>query len=587
MLIRQKRSRHFKRYREIATTLARHGLGWLALELNLGGLIPFHWGLLGHPRRKEPYTQAEHMRMALEDLGTTFIKLGQILSTRPDLVPPEYIVQFSKLQDSAPPLPYSQVAEVIQQELGALPEKIFKSFEMQPRASASIGQVHRARLIDDTPVVVKVQRPGVDALVDRDLEVLSDLARFAAQHTALGSHYDVEGWTDEFAFTLRNELDYTREGHNADRIRKNFETDKTLYVPRIFWEHTTKRILSMEEISGIKINDLEALDKAGLNRHRVAENSAHIALTMAYEHGFFHADPHPGNFFVLPGEVIGMIDYGMVGRLDENLQRALLRMDMALIRRDADRLVDELMALGIARGTVKRNVLKRDIDHMIHRFYDLTLKEGMASQAFNELVLIALRHRLQLPSDLITLFKVIAMSEGLGAQLDPEFKLMEFAEPYFKRFWMKSHSLSKQVRRIVEGYQELTDMGFDLPKYVRRMLWQLDRGEMTFVTLIEGLQNTMKEIQRDANRVSASILTAAWVIVVGLLMLIYHPPGWEKYRGLGFWRILWPGITLRSCPFVENLEVRTDEMTIPCLSISHKANGLRIMDNSEGREHLL
>lgn len=533
MLIGRKK-RHYDRYREIATILARHGLGWLALQLNLGGLIPFHWGLLGHPRRKEPYTQAEHMRMALEDLGATFIKLGQILSTRPDLVPPEYIAEFSKLQDSTPPFSYDQAAEVVQRELGGPPEKIFKTFNTQPLASASIGQVHEAILHDDTPVVVKVQRPGVERLVERDLEVLTDLARLAEEHTSLGGYYDIVGWVDEFAFTLRNELDYAREGHNADRIRKNFSADKTLYVPRIFWEYTTQRILTMERISGIKINEMDALDKAGLDRHRIAENLAHIALTMTYDHGFFHADPHPGNFFVLRNEVIGLIDYGMVGRLDEKLQRLLLRMDMALIRKDADRLVDELMTLGIARGRVKRDVLKRDVDHMIHRSYDLTLKEGVAAQAFNELVRIALHHRLQLPSDLIILFKVIAMSEGLGAQLDPEFKLMEFAEPYFKRSWVKSHSLRKQVRSIVEGTQELTDLGFELPAHARRMLSQLERGEMTFITRIEGLKETLKEMQKAANRVSMSILTAALVIGLGLLMLIYHPPGWERYGGWFF-----------------------------------------------------
>ncbi len=241
-----------------------------------------------------------------------------------------------------------------------------------------------------------------------------------------------------------------------------------------------------------------------------------------------------GNFFVLRNEVIGLIDYGMVGRLDEKLQRSLLRMDMALIRKDADRLVDELMTLGIARGRVTRDVLKRDVDHMIQRSYDLTLKEGVAGQAFNELVRIALHHRLQLPSDLIILFKVIAMSEGLGAQLDPEFKLMEFAEPYFKRFWVKSHSLRKQVHRIVEGTQELTDLGFELPAHARRMLSQLERGEMTFIARIEGLKETLKEMQKAANRVSMSILTAALVIGLGLLMLIYHLPGWERYGGLFF-----------------------------------------------------
>src|SRR4030066_24201 len=472
MLFKQKQTRHLKRYREIATILARHGLGWLALELNLGGLIPFHRGLLGHPKRKEPYTQAEHMRMALEDLGATFIKLGQILSTRPDLVPPEYIIQFSKLQDSAPPFPYAEVAEIIQKELGAPPEKIFKVFETQPRASASIGQVHNARLKDDSLVVVKVQRPGVEALIEQDLEVLGDLARFASQHTELGAYYDVAGWFEEFAFVLRNELDYTYEAHNA--------------------------------------------------------------LTMTYEHGFFHADPHPGNLFVLPNEVIAVIDYGMVGRLDENLRLSLLRMDMALIRKDADKLMDELMILGISKGSLRRHVFKRDLDHFIQRFYDKPLKEITASQVFNGLVSVALRHRLQLPSDLIVLFKVIAMREGLGAQLDPDFKLMEFAEPFFKRFWLQSRSLGRQVRKIAEGTQELAELSYEFPRHARHLLGQLERGEVTFIYRLEGLQESLRQFQQAANRVSMSILAAALVIGLGLLMLIYHPPGWEKYAGWFF-----------------------------------------------------
>lgn len=219
MWVRPRRTHHIQRYREIARILARHGLGWLVMQLGLGDLISFHRGLLGHPQRQVPYTQPEHVRMALEDLGTTFIKLGQILSTRPDLVPSDYIVQFGKLPDSAPPIPYSQVAEVIQHELGAPPEEIFKTFDVLPQASASIGQVHMVRLPDDTPVVVKVQRPGVEVQVEQDLEVLTDLAHLAAQRTALGEYLDIEGWVEEFAFPLRNELDYTREGQNADRIR--------------------------------------------------------------------------------------------------------------------------------------------------------------------------------------------------------------------------------------------------------------------------------------------------------------------------------------------------------------------------------
>lgn len=523
--------RHLRRYREIVGTLVRHGLAWLVVQLGLGDLIPFHRGLLGHTQRQEPYTPPEHVRMALEELGTTFIKLGQVLSTRPDLVPSDYLVELNKLQDSAPLVPYTQIAEVIQQELGTSPEKIFKTFEVQPRASASIGQVHAACLPDGTPVVVKVQRPGVEAQVERDLEVLSDLAYLAAHRTTLGTLYDIEGWVEEFAFTLRNELDYTREGHNADRFRRNFVDDSTLYIPRVYWEYTTRQVLTLEAIQGIKINDLRALETAGLSRHCIAQNSVRIMLTMVFEHGFFHADPHPGNFFVLPGEVIGLIDFGMVGRLDISLREALLRLVMALIRQDVNRLVDELLALGVARGRVQLQALKRDLDHLIQRYYDRPIKEIAAIQAFNDLMTIALRHRLQLPTDLTLLTKVIAMSEGLGVQLDPEFKLLEFARPYFQRFWLQSRSPRVQAHRLAEGVLRLTELGFDLPGRFGRLLGQLERGEITIVSRREETEELLREFHRATNRLAISILTAALIIGLGLLMLVYNPPGWERFGG--------------------------------------------------------
>ena len=523
-----------KRYREIALTLARHGLGWLALQLNLGTFIPFHWGLLGHPKRPEPYTQAEHMRMALEDLGTTFVKLGQMLSTRPDLLAPEYITEFGKLQDQVPPVPYDQLAEVIRQELGSPPEDVFKSFNPRPLASASIGQVHGARLHDDTPVAVKIQRPGVGARVEEELEILSDLAHYAARHTEWGAEYDIEGWMDEFAFTLRNELDYSREAGNADRIGKNFEGDPRVHVPRIYWEYTTGKVLAMEEISGIKVSDFEALEKAGLDRGRIAENCAHIILTMAYDHGFFHADPHPGNMFVLPGEVVALLDYGMVGMIGDDLKSSLVRIFLALTRGDAGQLADEFLLLGIARRSIKRQAFRRDIERLIQLFSDKPLKEIMAANAFHEFMAIARRHRMQLPSDIIILFKVIAMSEGLGAGLNPQFKLMEFAKPYFERFWLKGRSPRRQARRLAQGMRELAELSIDLPRQARRILGQIERGEVTFVPRLEGLEEGLKGLQKAWNRVSMSILTAALIVGLGLLMLIYHPPGWKDYGGWFF-----------------------------------------------------
>ena len=553
------RVRHLSRYREIATILARHGLGWLVAQLGLGERVPFQRGWFGHPPRETPYTQAEHFRMAFEDLGVTFIKFGQILSTRADLLPAAYIAEFSKLQDAAPPVTYGAVARVIEDEPGAPPEKIFAAFERAPRASASIGQAHAAQLKDGTRVIVKVQRPHVEALVERDLEVLADLAQFAARRVPLIEAYDPVSLVEEFAYTLRNELDYTREGQNADRIRRNFVDDAAIYVPKVDWEFTTPRVLTMEEIRGVKINDLAALDAAGLDRHRVAENSVRIMLTEVFEHGFFHADPHPGNFFVISeeearaarqtrgertlsygdsvGAVIGLMDFGLVGRLDDELRDAMLRMAINLVRRDTERLVDEMVTLGIAHGpagAVNRQGLKRDLDHFIGNYYDRPIKELAAGQVLDDVMRVALRHRLQFPSDLMLLFKVIGMSEGLGVQLDPEFKLLEFAEPFFQKFWLESRSPRALAGKLAQSALDLMELAPDLPHRATRLMGELERGEIEIIVKHQGLDEALRELERVANRVTMGAITAALIVGLAMVMSYYHPPGWEIFGGLVF-----------------------------------------------------
>jgi ubiquinone biosynthesis protein len=416
------RGRLLRRSREIASALARHGLGWLIAQGGLEGLFPFEHGWLDHPARASPYTQAEH------------------LSTRPDLLPPDYIAQLTKLQDAAPPVPFEQISQIIFDELGQRPDRLFAEFDAQPIASASIGQAHAAVAKNGQPLIVKVQRPGVAEQVANDLEILAGMAEWAEAHTAFGRDYNLPALVDEFAYTLLNELDYRREGHNAERFRRNFAGDATAYIPGVLWDLTTGRMLTLERVSGIKIADMSALDSAGIDRHKVAENAVRLMLREVFEFGFFHADPHPGNFFVRPDGSIALIDFGMVGRLDDRLQAALLRVGLALARQDAGRLTDVFYELGVAGGRVRREVLQRDLDHFLSRYAGRSIKDLAAAQTMNEVMAIAFRHRLQLPGDLVMLLRVVGMSEGLGAQLDPDFQLFEFASPYLQRFWLERRS---------------------------------------------------------------------------------------------------------------------------------------------------
>lgn len=557
-LNRRRPMRHLDRYRQIAAVLARHGLGWLVIRLGLTEQIPFERGLLGHARRAEPYSKAEHLHLALAELGPTFIKLGQLLSTRADLLPSEYINELARLQDAAPPVAYADIAAVVQAELGSAPEDVFAWFDPVPRASASLGQAHAARLKNGVPVIVKVQRPGVEALIKRDLAVLADLAAGVANRTTVTRYYDLSGMVEEFGFAIHEELDYTHEGQNADSLRRFFHDDPQLYVPQIYWDYTTRRVLTIEELSGVKINDLAQLREGGVNLEQLAETSAHIILREVFEFGFFHADPHPGNLFVMSaadvaerrrrrgelirspktgddtGPVIGLIDFGMVGRLDDSFRASLLRLALALTSQDTERLVDELLILGAAHGRVNRQALKRDLDHFLARNYNKSLQEMAASHMFNDMMAVALRHHLQLPADLTLLAKVIGMSESIGAQLNPNFQFLVFAEPYFRHFWLESLSPQLYARRMAISIFNWAELGLDLPHQLRRLLLDLERGNLAVTTRYEGLEQIRIDLNRVVNRLAMSILTSAVIISLTLLTAVYQPPGWNDWRGWFF-----------------------------------------------------
>lgn len=417
-------ARH-RRAREIARTLARHGLGWVAGPGGIGRVLPFHRGLLGHARRDVPYTRPEHLRLALEDLGPTFIKLGQIVSTRGDLLPPDYQAELARLQDQAPPEPWPVVARVLRVELGSQGIDAFADLDPIPIAAASIGQAHAAVLRDGTEVIVKVRRPGVVERITDDLAVIEGLAAIVARRIDRPGHYDINGLVYQFGDTLRAELDYRAEAANARRFAANFATDPMIRIPEVFGSLSTARVLTLERLRGARVDDLDALDAAGIDRHALAVRAATLALQMVYRDGFFHADPHPGNFFIAADGTIGLIDFGMVGTLDENARQSLVRALVALAAGDGDGLVDAFVDLGFAAAEADRAALRDDLAALVHDQLDQPLGEislaGLLRQAFG----VVRHHRLVLPANLALLAKTIAMNEGIGAQLDPGFRLLD------------------------------------------------------------------------------------------------------------------------------------------------------------------
>lgn len=426
-------SPHRRRLRQIGSAAARHGLGYLTGPAGLGRLAPLHRGWLGHERRPSPYTRPEHLRLALEELGTTFVKLGQILSTRGDLLPPEYQIELAKLQDAAPPVPAAAILETVGAELGCDSGAVFATFELRPLAAASIGQAHAATLLDGSEVVVKVRRPGVVAQVEEDLAILARLAARAARRSRVARRYDLPGLTAQFAGTLRAELDYVQEGHNAERFAADFGDDPSVHIPAVQWDATTSQVLTLERLRGVKVSEARALDATGLDRAALARAAASISLRMVFEHGFFHADPHPGNFFIEPDGTIGLIDFGMVGAVDETTRRRLSALLAGFATGDGDTLVEGVLALGAASATVDRARLRDDLLRLAADQIDRPLGDVSLGSLLSEILTVVRRHHLVLPADLALLVKTIAMCEGVGAQIDPSFRLASVILPFLTR----------------------------------------------------------------------------------------------------------------------------------------------------------
>lgn len=481
-----------------------------------------------------PYTQAEHLRLAFEELGATFIKLGQILSTRSDLLPPEFIHELSKLQDAVPPEPSSVIETQIERELSRPVSAMFASFDPQPLGSASIGQVHAARLHTGEEVVVKGQRPGVEELVAGDIAILLDIARLAARRTVWGQIYDLPAMVEEFADTLRGELDYSREGRNAERIRRNFDGNPALHVPVIYWSLTTRRVLTMERLHGIKISDLPALKETGVDQKELAKAGARIVLKMVFDEGFFHADPHPGNFLVSPGPVIGLLDYGMVGQLDEATRDNLLFLFLAILDRDMNRVIDRLADLGIIGTTFQLERLKRDLGHLLALYYGLPLKEIDVGRILDEFMATARRHRLQVPASLTLLAKTMSMHEGLARMLDPEFNMAEVLGPYARRLAFEAYSPRRLAGRLLPTLADLERLAVVLPRRLERLSARAERGNLSLNVRIAQAEHYLSDLNRMINRLIMAILTTGFIVGLAVLMLVYHPPGWETFLGWFF-----------------------------------------------------
>ncbi|GBD16296.1 putative protein kinase UbiB [bacterium HR26] len=514
---------HRRRVAEIVAVLSRHGLGWLLDQLGFGTLATRERGRFRRPRLDHRATGAVHLRMALEELGPTFIKIGQVLSTREDLLPAEYISELARLRDRVPPVPTDAVVQEIERTFGRPLADLFSEFDPEPLASASIGQVHAARLRIGTAVVVKVRKPGIAEAIEEDLAILAQLARVAQRRAPLAEFYDLVGLVDEFAWTIRAELDYRREGRNADKLRQQFSGNPDIVIPSVIWERTAESVLTLKRIDGIPIDDVAALDRAGIDRSALAQRAARFVLDAILVHGFFHADPHPGNFAVLPDGRIVAYDFGMVGRLDPETRDNLLEGLVGVIRQEPDRVIDALIRLNIIRHEAERAGLRRDLQHLIDRYYGMALGEYRLQEVIGDLLAIVRRRRLVLPTELMLVLKTLMMHEGVGRHLDPKFEPFTVAEPYVRRILLERYLPQNWLPRFAETADDSIRLLIELPRRIDRLLRQLEHSDIEVTMHIAEAQQIIQRLSAMINRLIIAILVAAGLISLGLLLSVWHP----------------------------------------------------------------
>ena len=518
--------RHLARYRQILAVFFKYGFGDLIELLKIEQYIEIGLQLISKNRRSrlEKLSRAERVRMACEELGPTYIKFGQILSTRPDLVPVDFIKELSKLQDNVPSSPFGEIIKIIESELGAPLEDIFDFFDKTPLASASIGQVYRAILKDGEEVAVKVQRPGIKKIIEVDLEIMLHLATLVERHIEEMSLHQPVKIVEEFARTLEKEIDYTIEATSMERIARNFLNDLTIYVPKVFRDTTTESILTTEFVEGIKVSEIDRLEKAGLDRKLITVRGADIVLKQIIKHGFFHADPHPGNIFVLPDNVICLLDFGMTGSVDRRTRESFIDLTESVVSRNESRTTQVLLKLTYWDEDPNIRLLEKDVADFMGRHLYRPLKDIKIGKLLHNLLELAFQHRLRIPPDIFLMLKALSALEGVGFMLDPDFDMIKNAAPLIKEIKLSRLSPQRITGDIFRLAIELFQFLQNFPKDILSITRLIKQQKLSLNLEYKGLDKMLSTYDQISNRISFSIIIAALIIGSALIVMSKVPP---------------------------------------------------------------
>lgn len=529
-MVLEKSRRHIRRYREIASVLAKHGWGWFVFRIGLAR----H---LGRRASKDLYAveAPTHLRKVLEELGPTFIKLGQILSTRPDILPHSYIAELEKLQDTAPTIPVEQIHGVIEAEFGVPVNEVFMEFQPIPLAAASLAQVHCARLADGVPVIVKVQRPGIEEQIETDIEIIYKRVRFVEQHWERARTYGLTELVDEFATILRDELDYTREARNTERLQEVLSRHKHVRVPKVFWQYTTRRVLTLERLDGAKITELAHGHEATLDKKDLAARLASLFVEQVFVDGFFHADPHPGNVLVASDGTILLVDCGQVGRLDPETKAGVVRMLIAFEQQDVRALAEEILFLGITNEDVDLRRFTGDLDKVLRLYYSMPARAINMGQLLKQVLGVSAKYKIRLPASFAVLGKVIASVDGICRQLDPNFNFTEIARKHIGKAVRKELSFGDSIEEFYRALVTMRSLIVNLPEQVSRLMRKAVEGHLRIEFKHQGLEEVTESLRSSSNRIAIALIVAAIIVGSSLIVASSGGPGsgWFGIPSLG------------------------------------------------------
>ncbi len=518
--------RHLSRYRQILAILFKYGFGDLIELLKIEQYIEVGLQLISSKRRDrmEKLSRAQRVRMAIEELGPTYIKLGQVLSTRSDLVPVHFIKELAKLQDNVPPFDFSEVNRIIEAEFGAPLKDLFEFFDEASFASASIGQVHRARLADGETVAVKVQRPGIKQIIEVDLEIMLHLATLMERNIEEMSLYRPAKIVEEFARTLEKEIDYTIEATSMERFGRNFLADPSVYVPKVFRDTSSERVLTMEFMEGIKISDIDRIDKAGYDREIITVRGADFFLKQVFEHGFFHADPHPGNIFVLPDNVICLLDFGMTDSVDRQTREEFVDLIDSVVHKHESRAAQALLRLTSWDHEPDIRLLEKDVADFMGQHLYKPLKDIEIGKLLNRLLELVSRHRLIVPPDIFLMMKTLTTVEGVGLMLNPDFDMVKQTAPFIEQVKLARFYPGRIAGDIIKLGSDMLEFVHRFPKDLLDIMRLIRRQKLAVQMEHKGLETMLATHDQISNRISFSIIIAALIVGSALIVISAIPP---------------------------------------------------------------